>query len=249
MIRWILVLVLLAVAAIEAQIYTQGSKTGDINYYVNVAYSLLFFIGAITAFVKYSKINENKDLKKSALFFAIGNSFYGIGLLIWSYYNIFLKVEMPYPSWADASFLIFYPGTIAGIIFLIKAVGEKMTKRMLWEGLTVFLIFFGILYQFIYQNSAGIGFFDPTNMLNFVYLMADSMLTAAALIVLRTEEGISKHPYILYFVFGFIMLATADTIFSYSSAIGTYWNGDISDILFALSGFLTAFGFSYLPED
>ncbi len=238
-----------AVIVVDIQLFMNPDHTTDANYSINLLYSLFFFIGAITAFIKSSKIENNKNLKKSALFFGIGNSFYGIGLLIWSYYNIVLKVDMPYPSWADASFLVFYPGIIAGIIFLIKAVGEKITRKMLLEGLIVFLIFFGLLYQFIYQNSAGISFFDPTNMLNFIYLMADSLLTAAALIVLRTEEGISKHPYILYFVFGFIMLATADTIFSYNSAVGTYWNGDISDLLFAVSGFLTAIGFTFLPED
>ena len=101
---------------------------------------------------------------------------------------------------------------------------------------------FDILYLFLNQTSQGTGVTFGAKFLNIVYPAADSLLTALAITILRTEKGIADHPNILFFVFSFIVLAAADTVFSFRSSAGIYWNGDISDLLFAVSGFLTSWG-------
>jgi hypothetical protein len=238
----LLVLISLAIVIFDGFLFLRTDKGGDVNFIFNLAYSIIFILGAVIAFAKLKTFKEDANMKLALRFFSFGLVFYAIGLFIWTYFNLFLRTEIPYPSLADAAFLLYYPGVILGTYFLVKSFGGKFTGKLIFEGVLTFLVFFGILYLFLNQTSQGIGVSFGARFLNILYPIADSFLTALAITILRTEKGIADHPNILYFVFAFIVLAAADTIFSFRSSNGIYWNGDISDFLFAVSGFLTAWG-------
>jgi hypothetical protein len=223
-------------------LFKNPDKVTNLNYLFNVAYALIFLFGASAAFLKSKKFPQAPNMGRSMAFFSLGMLFFALGLLVWTYYNLVLKISVPYPSFADPFFLIYYPSAILGIYFLIKSFGGKLTGRLIVEGVLTFLVFFGILYFFLIQTSLGPDVTFWAKFLNIAYPLSDSFLIAFAITVLRTERGVSSHPNILYFVFGFLILAAADTAFSYQSANNLYWNGNISDFLFAVSGFLTSWG-------
>lgn len=245
----ILLVVIAGVTLIfDGFLFRNPDKTTLFNYLFNLVYAVIFILGMHIAFLRADKFIDRPNLQKSMRFFGGALFFFGAGLITWTFYNLILKVSIPYPSLADVSFLFYYPAAIAGIYFLIKSFGGEITKKLIIEGLLIFLIFFGSIYLFLNQSSLGSDVPFWARFFNVVYPMADSLLVAFAITILRTEKGISTHPNILYFVFGFLILAAADTIFSYRSSMGTYWNGDISDTLFALSGFLTAWGLLSIPN-
>jgi len=240
--KFLLVIIYLTIFVFDGILFMMPGKTGDINFIFNLAYSVIFILGAVIALGKKKKFPEDANYRRSLNFYAFGLAFYAIGLFVWTYYNLFLRTNVPYPSMADAAFLLYYPGVILGTIFLVKSFGGKFTVRLVVEGILTFLVFFTILYLFLNQTSQGTGVTFGAKFLNIVYPAADSLLTALAITILRTEKGIADHPNILFFVFSFIVLAAADTVFSFRSSAGIYWNGDISDLLFAVSGFLTSWG-------
>lgn len=238
----ILIVVGVLVAVYDAVLFMLPTKGMDVNFYFNLAYSLIFILGGVFAAIKIKRNGTSPDLKKSMIFFAFAMFAYALGLFVWTYYNIFLRIDIPYPSLADIAFLLYYPGVILGTYFLVKSFGGLITGRLIAEGLIVMVILFISLYLFLNQTSLGPAVTYGAKVLNVLYPLFDSFLVALAVTILRTEKGVSEHPNILYFVFSFILLAIADTVFSFRSAAGVYWNGDISDLLFAISGFLVGIG-------
>jgi len=237
-----LVITSLLILIFDGVLFFTPDKTGDINFVFNLAYSLIFILGSVIAITKLKKYPQDTNMKSSLVFYALGLIFYALGLFVWTYYNLVLRSPIPYPSLADVAFLLYYPGVILGTFFLVNSFGGKFTPKLIVEGSLTFLVFFAILYFFLNQTSMNSGVSFGANFLNILYPLFDAFLTALAITILRTEKGIADHPNILYFVFSFIILAVADTVFSYRSANNLYWNGDISDLLFAVSGFLTAWG-------
>lgn len=240
--RLILILISIGILIYDGILFMMPGKGGDVNFIFNLAYSAVFILGAIFASVNFKKFSGSPDLKRSMLFYGLGMIAYALGLFVWTYYNLILRVDIPYPSLADAAFLLYYPGVILGTYFLLKSFGGALTSKLIVEGILVMLVLFVSLYLFLNQTSLGPDVTTGAKILNILYPFFDSFLVALAITILRTEIGISEHPNILYFVFSFIILAVADTLFSFRQAAGIYWNGDISDLLFAVSGFLTSLG-------
>ena len=139
----ILVLVISALVFVfDAFLYIGPDKVTTLNYIFNLAYSVIFFLGMYAGFLRSRNFVDKPNLQKSMIFFGIGMFFYGVGLVIWTFYNLILKVEIPYPSYADISFLLYYPGVFVGIYFLIKSLGEQINRKLLMEGVLIFLVFF-----------------------------------------------------------------------------------------------------------
>lgn len=237
-----LIILGIGVLVFDAVLFMHPDKTTSANFAFNLAYSLIYFLGAIVAFSRVHKFPSSGNTGKSMIYYGIGMVMYGAGLIVWTYYNLVAKIDIPYPSLADVFFLLFYPGVILGTYYLLKSLGGKITLKLFVEGFIILIVFFITLYLFLNQTSLGPGVTGWAKILNILYPFADAFITALAITALRTDIGISEHPYILYFVFAFIVAASADTIFSFRSAIGVYWNGDISDLLFAISGFLISWG-------
>lgn len=235
------------VAILNIYLFWIPDKQTDLNYFFNLAYALIFFISGFTAYAKSTGLTISKNMSKSLFTLGTGMICFGMGLVVWTYYNLAAKIEIPYPSLADLFFLLYYPFIIVGIYYLINAIGTGPDKKLVIEGVLVFIILSAILYIFLDQTSQDeVG--PVASLLSISYIVCDSLITSFAITILRVQKK-SFDPQILYFVFGFLILATADTIFSYRTAREIYWNGDISDTLFALSGFLTGMGFLNMPSE
>lgn len=78
------------------------------------------------------------------------------------------------------------------------------------------------------------------NFLNVFYPAAAGILLSISFFILRISGGMFKQG-IYPLVFGLATHASADICFTYRTVKETYWNGDISDILFVTSGFLLGY--------
>jgi hypothetical protein len=117
----------------------------------------------------------------------------------------------------------------------------------LTETAVIFSILFLITYLFLSTNTGTINPLSIVGLLNIGYPVLDSLLISLAILATRSKAGILNND-LMYFVFGFIMLAAGDTLFSYQSSLGTYWNGNLADVYFATSGILIILGVLSLPE-
>jgi hypothetical protein len=236
-----LFLLLLVNAGWNIYLYSTPDKQTVFNYLFNVSYSLIFMYGAFVAFTAFKQYSFATPIGKSLLFYAISLSAYALGLIVWAYYNVIIKVEVPYPGLPDLFFVLFQPFSAISFYYLVKSYGGKFTNPRLIELGILSLVLFFILYSFLKISSLGSDLPLMARILNISYPLLDAFLAALAIIGLRTEKG-ALHPNLLTFVFAALAMVFADTAFAYRSAAEIYWNGDFADTGFMISATLFTYG-------
>lgn len=224
---------------------------------VNLAFA--FAYGLIPLLGGYFGLREAKSwgmfgsaMGKSLFFLSLGLITWGLGEMIWSYYNIALGVEVPYPSWADASFILSWPLWSIGIFFLSMATGAKFGLKKLSGQLQViiFPILVAALSYYLLIIVARQGSFEIAGgslkiFFDLAYPMWDVFILTFAFIVyglsFKYLGGRFKWPVIITLL-GFVVNYFADFGFSYTTTIGTHYNGNWVDLLFTTAMFTLSFG-------
>lgn len=222
-------------------LFFTGQKTTEWNYLFNALNALLFFSVGIVALFGVRLHGFQSAVGKELLSIALSMFSFSLGLFVWCYFNIILKVATPYPSLADLFLVLYIPFLGYGIVNLLRAFGMFYSTRILVEtivifGLTSILIFF-------IGNPPDLSVAVPLlqKSLNIFYLLGDAFLISLGYMLIRLTKG-RIHGSFFYLVGALFAMAGADLIFAYRTGTETYWNGDIADVLYALSGFLFSIG-------
>lgn len=191
---------------------------------------------------------------KIPLFLSFGFFAWAAGTIIWSYYYLFLDNAIPYPSWADLAYILINPSWIIGIGLLgyITAVRNPLHVK---EKIYFFFIpvcMAIVTYYFIYMLGYGGVNTEETLLkviLDFYYSGGDIV----QLVILMLVSGSTfnylgerlKLPFII--IVSIIPISyIADILYGYTTSIGIYVNGDITDFLFSCVIFLLSLGVSNL---
>lgn len=189
---------------------------------------------------------------KAILFLSLGLITWGIGEMIWSGYNFFLKVDVPYPSLADVGFVISWPLWGIGLYYLSFATGAKFGLKKLtgkFQLLMIPLIAIAFSY-FLLVVVARDGVLTSNQdwikvFFDLIYPFFDVLiLTEAAIIYglsFKYIGGKYKWP-VLVILLGVVVNYFADFGFSYTTTIETFYNGSWVDLLFSTAMFLVSFG-------
>lgn len=214
---------------------TLGDKTTVYNYLFNFGFALLFLGVCPMVVLSRKYIEGSTQLGKAFLFYSLASISYGIGLIIWVYYNLVAKVEVPYPSVADAFFIAFYPLMSIGIFFMIRIFSVQLNIRLIGETALI-LILASLLVLFVTKPDFSGELTFLNNILNLAYPIFDAVLLALMYLLIRISAG--KFYLGLFFLISALFFqALADILFSLRTAQEIYWNGDISDILYTCSAF------------
>src|SRR3989344_4379982 len=85
----------------NAWLYTLPSHDTIWNYMFNLSYGFIFLIGCSVSVVFAFSFGLGSNLGKMLFFFGIGLLSYWLGNIVWFYYTLVAKVEVPFPSFAD----------------------------------------------------------------------------------------------------------------------------------------------------
>lgn len=241
-------------------IFLTKQKDSPANFQFVFLYGLIPFFGGLFGLFRAFKWGFLKSALGKALFFlSCGLITWSGGETIWSYYNLVLNVEIPYPSWADASFIASWPLWIAGVYFLSHATGAKFgLKRVAGRLQLVLIPIVAILISYYLlilvardgSWTSGEGllkvFFD------FAYPILDIVILTEALLVyglsLKFLGGRFKWP-VLIILLGFVINYFADFGFSYTTTVETYFNASWPDLLFATTMFVLSVGVNSLDPN
>lgn len=161
------------------------------------------------------------------LCFALGSTFWFLGELSWAVYTVILNSEQPYPSFADAFWVIGYFPFIIAIYSYIQLLRPALSKNIFRYafisavviGLAVFvpLLFFAI--------NAEEGLWALA--LDFMYPALDIVLFSGAhsvlLVFLLTRlRGKMELPWLLMSL-AIFMILVGDALFSYATILDVYW--------------------------
>ncbi len=184
----------------------------------------------------------NSKVGKAVILLSSGLVTWGIGMVIWLYYNIILHVDIPYPSLADAAFILSWPLWGAGAAFLSIATGAKLGMREVKGRVMLFIIPIIVItfsYFFLVTIARGgvvsdyLGF--SKTFFDVAYPVGDVVILSITLLVFGLSYkyfgGIYKKA-IYFILFAFVMNYFADFTFSYTTTLGTYYNGSLADALF-----------------
>lgn len=242
----------LADAPIGAPYLLTGIPTAPDSYIFAFLYGLIPLLGGILGIRKARKWGMLKSqMGKALLYLSLGLITWGGGELIWSYYNFFLNQEIPYPSFADASFIVSWPLWGIGTFYLSHATGVKYGLRTLSGRLlvvTIPILAAGISYYLLvevardgsFELGGGLAkiFFD------LAYPIFDAVILAIAFLVYGLSftylGGRFKLP-VLLLLLGFVLNYIADFGFSYTTTLETFYNGNWVDLVFASAMFCLAF--------
>jgi hypothetical protein len=245
----------LLMAVFWAGLFVSHKNSGDWNYWYSFLFGLIPFFGGLVGMVKSRMWGGLKSTLGRAIFFiSLGLFLWGFGENIWSYYNFFKDVPAPYPSIADIGFgpSIFF--WIIGTLYLAKASGAMYAlRRNSWAKILAVAIPVLLLIPsyYIQVTLARGGTLVPEGetvlkvILDIAYPLGDFLALVFASLVFTLSYKYFGGFYrraIIAILAGLAVMYCADSVFSYSTTKGTYYNADWGDFLLTLGLFLITFG-------
>lgn len=229
------------------------SRLEEQNLFWAASYQILALVGAIYGFLISKFWGGFKSLLgKAIIYFSLGLLAQVFGQSVFSFFNLVLKIEIPYPSVADIGFfssMIFY---IYALFLTARISGTKLgfksyKNRSLAFILPLILI---IASYFFFLKEYTFDWSDPLRIfLDFAYPLGDAFYLSLALLILMLSRnvlgGIMKWP-IFYILIALIVQYSADFNFLYQAMNGTWVNGGYGDALYMLAYFFTAIALIHL---
>lgn len=208
------------------------------------------------ALIFYGWVLIRRDYKKnhiglSVRFLAFGLLSWGIGSIIYLYYNIVLSVPVPYPSWAELGYGTCYIWWIIGLWYLICSFNLRGQASTLLRKIILFIVPFGLVissyYLFIMVAKRGavlLPSWSSKLFFDIAYPFGDTLiLLLLAFIFFSLVFKRIDHKYftpLVILMSGFMLNYSADFFFSYNTNNELYFLTNWLDALFGTA--LTTIG-------
>ena len=232
-------------------IYT-GHTSNRAGLYLQIILFIIPFLGALAGFINSRLWGGLKSaIGKAIIFISLGTLTWSIVMLAWNYYIFVAKVEVPYPSWADAAFILSWPLWAIGVLFLAKAKGVKFALRQAKGKVLLFIVpliaIVASYYLLVEVARDGVIELDVSNawklFFDLFYPIGSAVILTIALTFFSLSRdflgGRYKAPVIILIV-AFLVNYLSDFVFSYTTTNGTYFNGHFVDFLFLTAMYLLA---------
>ena len=165
-----------------------------------------------------------------------------LALVSWTFGELWYAIFQPesYASLADAGFIGFYPLLYVGIVLLLRSRVRSIAGTLWLDGVTASLaaaaIGAAVLVELVLESTEGA---LSTVVTNLAYPLGDVLLLSAVFGVFSLTGWRPGHRWLLLGL-GTLATATADAVYLFQSAEGTYVEGTWVDILWPAAMLLTA---------
>jgi len=219
-----------------------------INYWWQAglaAVAIIFGIFGMFTAKKWSWLKSG--VGQGVFFISLGVVLWGLAQAGWTYYLLkYPTEEVVQSKIIDVVYFASIPLWTYGILKLSKATGakfglKKTSGKLLVLGLSLAMIAFSYYFLVIVARGGLDYFSDRTVWISFFdlgYAIGDAINLTIALAIFGLSwkylGGRFKRP-ILSILLGFGMIYLADFLFSYYDGQGTYYNGNIVDLLYLLT--------------
>lgn len=229
----------------------------------NDLYGVLFLgfipvVGGINGLVLATHWGSFKSaVGRALIFLSLGLISWGLGTWVFSgFYNFILKVEVPYPSFADVGYLLALPLWVIGMIELSRASGAKYGLRTI-GGKTILLVLPVLVIVLSYYLLVTVArggelvfsaeeykiFFD------LAYPIGDVVILTIATLVYGLSYnyfgGLYKKAMYLILA-SFVVMYIADFSFSYTTTLETWYPADWVDLTFTTAMLMLSIGVGML---
>jgi len=218
---------------------------GDLNSleasWFNISYGIIGFIGGLYGLSISKKWGGfSSTIGKSIMLLSFGLLSEWLAVTVWSFYNIVLKIEVPYPSIADIFYFAIIPLYSFAMVYLAKSSGAKFTLKGYKARLSAILIPLCMLllayYLFIKEgfefSTSYVTFFDLGYPLGYAITLSIAILTY---FLTRNYLGGVMKRVVLFVLAAYLVQFIADYGFLYTNLQGTYYNANWVDLLYAIA--------------
>lgn len=218
------------------------------NLIWGASYQLMAIFGAVCGLIISKSWGGFKSIVgRTIIFFCIGLLLQVLGQSVFSFYNLFLKVEIPYPSLADIGYFFSIPFYAYATILLGKASGAYLSLNSFYKKIQALIIPLIILVvsYFVFLNGYE---FDWSNklriFLDFGYPLGQAFYISLAILVFILSKnylGGLMRPRIFIVLVALLIQYVADFNFLHQAYNGTWINGGYGDFIYLLSYFVMTF--------
>ena len=208
----------------------------------SASYGILALYGGIIGLFISAKWGGYKSyMGRTIMFFSIGLLLQEFGQLVYSFYSLFLAVEVPYPSIGDVGFFGSIPLYILGALSLSKVSGVTFGLRSYRNKLSALFIpilvlatsYFIFLWNYEYTSSSLL-----TTFLDFGYPLGLAIYLSIGLVTyLLSREflgGVMKNK-VLLLLFALCVQYIADFVFLYRQNRGIFETAGISEYIYFIA--------------
>jgi len=153
---------------------------------------------------------------------------WAIGEVIWSYYELVLGYEQsPYPSLADAFYLMYPVGAGVAVVLLSTSNTGRSRIRLVLDGLIVAASLFVVSWISVIENVFRAGGESHLALaVSLAYPVADVVI----IIIAWASAVVAYRPSMGLLVAGLIIVALSDSVFSGLAAVNDYYTGNLIDL-------------------
>lgn len=224
---------LVAVAAVLAFLGFAGFLLSDLSHEGTLKavddVGLVVFSLVALVFSIYAARSAEGRLRAAWTALSLGLGAWTIGEIIWARDELALG-KIPFPSIADACFLLFPVGAGAALLLFRNRRGEGSDVRVLFDGFTVagslFVMSWILVLSKIYETGAASTFEFA---LLIAYPLSDLVVLTMATIVLVSAPAGQRVPITLI-TLGLTCMAVADSAYAFLSVQDEYLSGVATDI-------------------
>ena len=221
-----------------------GHNVHGLGYYFQIPLAIIPLVGGIFGIKNAQKWGGFKSVMgKSVMALSLGVFTWGIGMIFWNYYIFIERIEVPYPSLADAFFILSWPLWSYGMFELSRATGAKFGLRDKDGKLLLLLIpvFVAVISYYLLFVIARGGEFDTSSgglkfFFDLFYPIGDIVILSVTALVYSLSRkflGGKYKPVIIILFIGFVLNYITDFTFSYTTTVETYFNGHYVDFMFS----------------
>jgi hypothetical protein len=203
---------------------------------------LLLLLGAFWAWDCTRRFERDNPIRPGWWRLSLGLTLLFAGQVVLAFYQLVLRVPIPFPSVADVLFVIAYPLLVAALVAFLRAyeqagfpTGRKGERRAIGAAATLLcaLVAAPVLTPVLAAEAPGIEKF-----LNVLYPVLDFVLLVPTAILLRLTLRFRGGPVgriWLLLLLGFLFLCVGDVLFSYLSTLGQASLDPLVDATYILS--------------
>lgn len=215
------------------------------NLIWGASYQLMAIMGVVFGLVISKSWGGFKSIMgKTIIFFSLGLLLQVFGQSVFSFYNLILGVEVPYPSLADIGYFFSIPVYVYATILLAKASGAGISLKSISKKIQVVIIpaiLLSISYV-IFLKGYEFDWSSPLRIfLDFGYPLGQaSYISIAFLTFILSKEflGGLMRPKVLIVLFALVIQYTADYNFLFQAYNETWINGGYGDYIYLIAYFV-----------
>ncbi len=156
---------------------------------------------------------------------------WAVGEATWTWYEVVLDVEVPYPSWADVGYLAGTPLAVAAFACHPAAHNRRHRLRLLplldavAAATALLLVSWILVLNPLWDASGGMSLGD---LVAVAYPFGDVVILVLLVLALRNLP-VGNRPATLLLLAGLLVMALTDSAYTYLAQSDSYHSGDLLD--------------------